>query len=63
MERKLRTIYSNEFKLKAVELSNKRSSLLAVAGGAGGLEHIRPELQINRGRIFLTTSIMELTQC
>jgi len=34
-----------------------------IYGGAGGLEHIRPELQINRGRIFLTTSIMELTQC
>jgi transposase len=31
MERKPRTIYSNEFKLKAVELSNKRGSLLAVA--------------------------------
>jgi hypothetical protein len=34
-----------------------------LTGGAGGLEHIRPELQISRGRIFLTTSIMELTQC
>jgi transposase len=31
MERKPRTTYSNEFKLKAVELSNKRGSLLAVA--------------------------------
>lgn len=31
-------------------------------GGAGGLDHIRPEFQINGGRKFLTTSNMELTQ-
>lgn len=42
-------------------IGNQKNELLS--GGAGGLEHIRPELQISRGRIFLTTSIMELTQC
>ena len=47
-------------------LENNRSSHRQVwnrIGGAGGLDHIRPEFQINEGRKFLTTIYLMLKSC